>query len=999
MRNRLSVVSLAAILLAFPLAVWPSKDPSASSARIPSLDTRDDKKRAAANDDDTQRTALVTQAENLAHKAKTLRKKQLARDLYTASQLLAKSARLFLAARDFDKAANAYLQNGEILSTFSQYGKARQAFHEALKLGKDPELRCRALSRIARTYATTGPNSSADQYSEQALTVCANLSESAQADSLEARGEALDSAGEHAKAAGYLRKAKDLFAHANDDEGQAQALLILSYTLFSSGEREQALQSAGQALGLWSGTNNHLGIAQVRAALGIFAVTTGEFETAQCNYSLAYPLFHATGDKDEEAMVLNGWGYVSRELGDWQKSVGQYRKARTIFASAEDLLGEREAIAGIGKGLAAQNTYRELLPLYEAGLRLAQRAHSPVLVASALADIASAYQAGRKYKNAERFYRRSLDAYHAADHLYGEGDILIRIGQLQAVQGHYLQALDTLERANQLKQRTGQLEEVAKIGYEKAAIFRHLRRLDAARTAIEKTIEIVESQRVTIAHFDSRASYFASVRRYYALYIQVLMLLHQQEPGKGFDVEAFNASERSKVRSLLDLLVTSAHDAPCEELLRRQLARPNLMAAGVVDPVQPAIPPTPTLTVQQVQEEIEDEDTILLEYSLGDEKSHVWAAGRNDFKVHELPPAAKISQLVERLRETLTPPQHRVDESASDYQARRSKVRQENQRLARRLSQLILAPVNLGRAKRILIVSDGALQYVPFAALPAPGLDPNQLLISRFEVDVLPSASVLGTMRKAYAKRPPPTATAIILADPVFEPDDPRIPAPVAHSEKPKAERPMALARAINEIQASQYIPRLPASRSEANAIAGIFRSADPDAVHLAIDFDASRDFVLQGGLAGYRLVHFATHGVVDTHQPEMSGLILSLIDRKGRKQDGYLRLGDIYKLKLSADLVVLSSCDSALGRDLGPEGTIGLPRGFLYAGAKSVIASLWKVSDEATASLMSSMYRRIHRGEPPSSALRNAQLEMMREPQWSDPHDWAGFVLQGEYR
>jgi len=169
--------------------------------------------------------------------------------------------------------------------------------------------------------------------------------------------------------------------------------------------------------------------------------------------------------------------------------------------------------------------------------------------------------------------------------------------------------------------------------------------------------------------------------------------------------------------------------------------------------------------------------------------------------------------------------------------------------------------------------------------------------------------------------------------------------------------------------------------------------------VHVALDFDASRARVLTNGLAPFRLVHFATHGVVDSRHPEMSGLILSLVDRRGRRQDGYLRLGDIYKLKLSADLVVLSSCDSALGKDLESEGIIGLPRGFLYAGAKSVIASLWKVNDDATATLMSRLYARLKKGETPSSALRGAQLEMEKDEQWSNPYYWAAFVLQGEYR
>jgi CHAT domain-containing protein len=146
-------------------------------------------------------------------------------------------------------------------------------------------------------------------------------------------------------------------------------------------------------------------------------------------------------------------------------------------------------------------------------------------------------------------------------------------------------------------------------------------------------------------------------------------------------------------------------------------------------------------------------------------------------------------------------------------------------------------------------------------------------------------------------------------------------------------------------------------------------------------------------------VIHFATHGVLNETQPEKSGLILSLVNKKGQSVDGYLRLGDIYNLKLSADLVVLSSCDSGLGKDLSSEGIIGLPRAFLRAGAKSVIATLWKVEDRATAELMTHFYAHLHQGESPSSALRSAQLELSREKQWSDPYYWAAFVFQGDYR
>ena len=834
------------------------------------------------------------------------------------------------------------------------------------------------------------------------MNLCERLSEKAQAEALEARGEVLDFAGERSKSEDYFRRARDLFAVAKDDDGQARALLMLAYSsLFSGDKRAQGLELAGQALQLWSSTGNRYGVARMRSVLGISAITRGEFETAQCNYAAARPAFHELGNKDDEAIVLNGLGYVSRETGDWQKSLEYYQSARAIFAGVQDLPGEIEAITGMGKALTAMKNYKPLLPLYLAELRLARQAGDPVLVASSLADMAGAFEAEKRYAKAETFYRRSLEAYRAADHLNGEGRILTLLGRLQAKQGKYSQAIASLQQANGLKEKTGQVEEVAKIQYELAYIYRRLDRLEDARSAIEKTIEIIEKQRVTISHFDSRASYFAAVHRYYALYVQILMLLHRKEPGLGFAERAFDASEKSKVRSLLDLLTTSSQDAPCDELLQRQLKAGSSTEVRAAAAEQTALPPAaPTLTLKQVQAEIEGDGAVLLEYALGDEKSYLWVIDQRQITSHELPQADRIRKLVETFRKTLVPPQLRDGESAADYQARVRKVDHAYEVYARQLSRLLLGPIDLTQAKRVLIVPDGSLQYIPFAALPFSGVGASKgLLVSHFEVDILPSASVLGTLRKTRANRTPPTATATIFADPVFEQDDLRISASRIPPEKSTQKRPIALNQAIRDTGGSHYIARLPGSRDEASAIAAILRSRNPQNVHVALDFDASRDYVLTDGLTRFRLVHFATHGILDARQPEMSGLILSLIDRRGRKQDGYLRLGDIYKLKLSADLVVLSSCDSALGKDLESEGIIGLPRGFLYAGAKSVIASLWKVNDEATARLMSSLYARIHQGESPSSALRGAPLEMLHDQQWSKPYYWAAFVLQGEYR
>jgi CHAT domain-containing protein len=236
----------------------------------------------------------------------------------------------------------------------------------------------------------------------------------------------------------------------------------------------------------------------------------------------------------------------------------------------------------------------------------------------------------------------------------------------------------------------------------------------------------------------------------------------------------------------------------------------------------------------------------------------------------------------------------------------------------------------------------------------------------------------------------------MVFADPVFEADDPRIlTAAQTTPTTPRASggsRPPELTRALRDVGTSG-ISRLLAARREARGITGLVPRAD-----VALDFDASRANATLD-LRDYRIVHFATHGFADGQHPELSGIVLSLFDRRGRPQDGFLRLRDIYNLDLPADLVVLSACSTGLGKSIAGEGMIGLVRGFMYAGSRRVLATLWKVDDEATSELMIRFYRQMfENGLSASAALRAAQLELRGMPRWHLPIYWAAFVLEGDW-
>jgi CHAT domain-containing protein len=269
---------------------------------------------------------------------------------------------------------------------------------------------------------------------------------------------------------------------------------------------------------------------------------------------------------------------------------------------------------------------------------------------------------------------------------------------------------------------------------------------------------------------------------------------------------------------------------------------------------------------------------------------------------------------------------------------------------------------------------------------------------------MLPSASVLAALRGEAARRQPTTKTLAVLADPVFRSDDARVKNTLGARNAtnggatarigPSSNQPAE--RSARDSGLNGFV-RLLFSRKEAERIISLV----PAKSRLeALDFAASRATATDPRLGSYRILHFATHGLLNSKHPELTGLVFSLVDQEGQPQNGFLRFHEIYNLNLNADLVVLSGCQTALGKEIKGEGLIGLTRGFMYAGAPRVVASLWRVEDRATAELMKRFYVAMLRdGMRPAAALRAAQISMLRERRWDDPRFWAAFALQGEWR
>jgi CHAT domain-containing protein len=635
-----------------------------------------------------------------------------------------------------------------------------------------------------------------------------------------------------------------------------------------------------------------------------------------------------------------------------------------------------------------------------------------------------ALEAGR-FQEAREPFEQALRILEEVGGRGNQANALGYLGRIEAAVGDPGRARAKLEQALALKRQVSDQAGEATMLYHLARLARDQGDLPQAQRRAEEAVGRVESMRTGLRSAALRASYTASVREIYELYIDVLTRLHEREPGAGRDVESLRASERARARALLDLLLESRADiregadpglrerertlherltlkldrqlrllsrthtpeqaeAAAREIdaltaeyddVRARLRRASPHYAALTQPAPPEL--------ADIQRRLLDADTILLEYALGRERSTLWAVTDETFSLFTLPAGTRIEETARKAAELLA----LRDPGPAGQKELKAALGA--------LSEMLLAPVAgaLGN-RRVVVVPDGALYYVPFAALPDPR-SPARPLLARHEVVALPSAAVLAVLREELGHRRPAPKTLAVLADPVFDARDERLTGGGPPPRTTSAERDVD--RAARAAGLEGGLPRLPFTRREAQAILALVpRGARKE----ALDFDASRATATAPDLGEYRFLHFATHGFLNASRPELSGIVLSLVDRRGRDQNGFLAAPEVFNLRLGADMVVLSGCRTGLGRELRGEGLVGLTRAFMYAGTPRVLASLWKVDDAATAELMTRLYRGLlERRLSPSAALREAQLALAGTRRWRSPYFWASFQMHGDWK
>ncbi|MEG4280515.1 CHAT domain-containing protein [Microcoleus sp. MON1_C1] len=889
------------------------------------------------------------------------------------------------------------------------------------------------LNNIGLVYSELGEKQKALEYYTQSLPLSrATGDRRGEAVTLSGIGLVYSELGEKQKALEYYTQSLPLRRAVGNRGGEAVTLNNIGLVYSDLGEQQKALEYYTQSLPLSRATGDRSGEAGTLNNIGSVYSELGEKQKALEYYTQSLPLFRAIGDRRGEAVTLSSIGSVYSELGEKQKALEYYTQSLPLRRTVGDRGGEAVTLNNIGSVYSELGEKQKALEYYSQSLPLRRAVGDRGGEANTLSNIGNVYaELGEKQKALE-YYTQSLPLRRAVGDRGGEANTLTNIGSVYSQLGEKQKALEYYSQSFPLFRATGERSGEAVTLKNIAYVKRDQNNLTEALNDIESSLKIIENLRTKIASPELRSSYFATVQDSYEFYIDLLMQLHKTNPKSGYDRKALEASERSRARSLLELLFESnanIREGISPDLLQQEKSvqqqldaiekqrietistpNPNQTKIAEIDkqrlalleqyqqiqaqirtasPRYAALTQPQPLTLPEIQKQILDENTILLQYSLGSYRSYLWVVTSTGLTSYELPKQVDIETVAKDFLETITSPIHR-------------EIPQQVAQASANLSQVILQPAaaQLGN-KRLLIVPDGVLHYTPFQALTLDqtrGQNTNVPLIIEHEIITLPSASSLAILRQNYGDRKPPVRNLAILADPVFSPDDERIKGKITQATTEKLEaNNLGLNRSLRASNREWPPERLAFTRQEAQTISTLFPSASSRQI---FDFDASRTTATDGSLANYQIVHFATHGLANTENPELSGIVMSMVDDKGNLVNGFLRLTDIFNLKLAANLVVLSACQSGMGQNVKGEGMVGLTRGFMYAGAQRVAVSLWNVDDEGTAVLMQKFYQKmVQQKLAPAAALRAAQIEMMQQEKWKSPYYWAAFTLQGEWK
>lgn len=958
-------------------------------------------------------------------------------DRQEALRKLEESARLFLSVSETTEAARALNRAGRLQLRLHNPQAALASHSQALDLLRqtpDTEAEVDGLSGLGAAYMLQAKR---EKEAKQALLKALSLSEQSgyvrgQAQALLTLSD-LQNAYNHDLALQTAVKSLSLWQTLDDKRGLAYAHTQIGQYYMAQSMLPESEQNYEQALSLWRDLNNPPEQAESLISLGHIEHRKGDWSSAISFYMQAQPLVDERAEPIKMGEIAGGLASAFNENGMLENGLIHFQRMLSYYQQGQNAIYVAYAIRSLGVTYYLLGNYSEAITHLQQVLTLVD---NHTLEAECHEYLGRIYIATGKHELALEHLQAALPVYtrafnpkEAARVQALMGQIAEQRGQIERARQYYRLALQTFIR---LSDRVNQ----AAVYYAQGRLELKTRNYDIAENYLSQSIEVTEDIRRVSRSSDLTAAFSATVYERYEKYIECLMHKHDAQPSQGFAVRALEMSELARARSLAELLrafatqselgldpplavqekslrqslrvkedykvaLLSRKEYDVEELTKLEAELGGLKAeyTRLTETIRARYPSYEQLTrpvawdLRKIQEQvIADDQTMLLEYSLGADRSYVWVVTRESSTSYELPQQAQIDEAALKVYKSLSVPSgmNVADESSS---------------AVRELSRLILWPVAAQLNKsRIIVVADRALHYIPFQVLQASPASDEQL-IDQHEIINAPSASIVGELQQEAARRLPAAKTLAAFGNPVFASNyalrkGANGSAPAVSVQTPETGPAQHALRNI-ELNGDSFDPALIQPLFYARRELSHLREvAGGEENFVAADFAASREQLLSMDLTQYAILHFATHGILDPKRPEFSGLVLSTVNLNGQAQNGFVGLQDIYGLRVPANLVVLSACSTALGKDVRGEGLLGLTRGFMYAGASTVVASLWKVEDKATAELMKQFYANmLQKRMTPAVALRAAQNSIRQEQKWRSPYYWAGFTLQGEYR
>ncbi len=926
------------------------------------------------------------------------------------------------AARAWNRAGRFQLRMNKPEEAIATYRKALNVLSRI----SAPQTRIDSLNGLAGAYKHLSKCDEANPPLERAILLSKkNGYVEGEAEALLIRSYCIPS---KAKALQSAQQSLEVWKSINHKLGQAQAYLVVGEHQIIQNNTIEATRSYETARKLWEELNVPNQMAQVLINLGFIEYRKGAWQASLTFFIQAQQLIvEEAAEPYMMGQIKAGLAEAFLESGVPLTGLDKFRESLEYYRQTNypvPIIGIQWEIGTVHYVLG---NYSEAVAILK-NTRAEAMAIKEFMVAALCDDfLGRTYYAMNDYPAALRHYQAALKGFTKSENPMEKARTVALMGQVYQQQGNFkgakVQYLTALAKFQEL---SDELNESATL-YALGALELEQNSVDAAEEYLRKSIEMTETMRRVSFSADLTAAFSARIHDRYEKYIDCMMRKHHSSQSEGLAKDAFETSELSRARSLTELLRATQADlfpgldpqlASEEKKLRGYLhynekAKIDLLSGKyetaelkaleteyqqlkaahdhIINDIRARNPsyeqiirPTAWNLTRIQQQVVANDQTVLLEYSLGSQKSYLWAITRYGMKSYELPAEEQIAKVADRVHKLLSKPP--LDNTESELSS-----------AVHELAQMILLPAGEHlNSQRIIVVPDGILNYIPFQILPSPSN--NKPLVEDKEIINAPSASILGELQEDAARRQPAPNVLAAFGDPVFAADYLQAQEP-ENNEQVVATARFRSALRDTDLNGAAFDPTAVTRLFHAKRELDSLREVAGEKALIVNEFDATRDRFLNTDLTQFAILHLVTHGFFNPKHPENSGFALSDINREQKRVEGFVGLREIYELRAPVLLVVLSACQTALGENVRGEGVMGLTRGFMHAGASSVVASLWAVDDRATAELMKLFYSNmLQRGMKTGEALRAAQNSIRQRPEWRSPHYWAAFTLQGEY-